>query len=412
MDPDVKDAALESLRCGLPPPDVEVLNAVTVGKESGIWNFWRERYLADYIAAGGSKVKFFTGKAGSGKTHALFLLLAEARQLGYMVVYADARQVRLNKFDSLYQAVLDGVDVEALVANYSRTLVESLGYPGGQVLPGQDFFAWAQAQGRAAQTLQREVQEKLDILYHDRKISHSFAMAFTQLCADYLGARRLAPEQKEVLTGWLKGCSLPAKVLKPLRIFTRIDRYNARPMMASFLHLLRLCGRPGLCAAFDSLEALLERGPAGRALYGRTARNEVYENLRQLVDDFAGLEGAFFVFAGRPELVHDEKGGFKSYEALWMRIQNEVSGSRPNKFADLLDQDALVKEFFTVERCLELQDRLNNIFTSCATLTREDFSCLTEAVSMFSPVRRVTEAIVDEAVAGTGGAGGEPGGKI
>lgn len=406
-----KEAALENLRRGLPPPDGEMLKAVTVGGEDGIWNFWREYYLADYVAAGGSKVKFFIGKAGAGKTHALLLLLAEARRMGYLTMYADARQVRLNKFDSLYQAVFDGVDVAGLVAGYAETVVESLGYPAGQIPAGQDFFTWAQEQGRAAETLRREVQEKLDALYHDRKINHNFAMAFTQLCADHLGVRRLAPEQKEILSDWLKGRPLPAKALKPLRIFARIDKYNARLMMASFLHLLRLCGRRGLCAAVDSLEALLERGPEGRALYGRAARNEVYESLRQLVDDFADFEGAFFVFAGRPELIHDEKSGLKSYEALWMRIQNEVSGARPNKFADLLDQDALVKEFFTVERCLELQDRLNNIFALAAALTREDFSSLLGAVSMFSPVRRVVEAIfgASEAAAGltAGTAAGE-----
>lgn len=35
---------------------------------------------------------------------------------------------------------------------------------------------------------------------------------------------------------------------------------------------------------------------------------EVYESLRQIMDDFAGFEGAFFIFAGRPDLIHDEKG--------------------------------------------------------------------------------------------------------
>jgi len=416
VEPQVKEAALESLRRGQPPLDAAALESITAGGEAGIWNFWRERYLADYIAAGGGKVKFLIGKPGSGKTHALLLLLAEARRTGYVTVYINARQARLNKFDSFYQAVLDGVDVAGLVAAYSGLVVQSLGYPGGWTSPEEDFFTRAQEQGRAAETLRREVQEKLDALYHDRKVNHNFAMAFTQLCADYLGARRLGPEQKEILTGWLKGSPVPAKALKPLRIFTRIDRYNARPMMASFLHLLRLCGRRGLCVAVDSLEALLERGPAGRALYGRTARNEVYESVRQLVDDFAGFEGAFFVFAGRPELIHDEKGGFKSYEALWMRIQSEVSGSRPNRFADLLDQDANVKEFFSVERCLELQDRLNHVFALGAALVREDFSCLVETVSIFSPVRRVVEAIVsavdDGAIAGGAAAGGEPDGEI
>lgn len=400
MEQAVKEEALESLRHARPPLAKEALEAITLGEQEGIWNFWREYYLEDYTAGGGSKVKFLTGKPGSGKTHALLLLLEEARRLGYIAVYIDAHQVPLNKFDSIYQAVLDVVDVESLVTGYCGAVVERLGYHPGQIPPGQNFFNWAQVQGRAADPLRRELQESLDALYQDRKVNHNFATAFTQLCAHYLGIRCLAPEQKNILTDWLKGRPLPVKLLKPLKIFTRVDKYNARHMMASLLYLLRLCGRRGMCVAVDSLEALLERGPAGRALYGKTARNEVYESLRQLVDDFAGFEGAFFVFAGRPELIHDEKGGFKSYEALWMRIQNEVTGSRPNKFADLFSQDALVKEFLTVGMCLELQDRFNTLFHLGSSLQREDFRYLVDTVSMLSPVRRVVDAIVNQQGAG------------
>ncbi|MDF9408343.1 ATP-binding protein [Pelotomaculum isophthalicicum JI] len=395
MEPAVREEALESLRRGNPPPDLQALEAITVGEREGIWNFWRDHYLNDYIACGGSKVKFLTGKPGSGKTHALLLMLEEARRLGYVTFFTSARRVRLNKFDSIYQTVLDTVDAETLVTAYCDRVIGNLGYQPGQLEPGQDFFSWAQAQGRAADSLRREIQEKLDELYRDRKINHNFAMAFTQLCAHHLGSRRLADEQKEILQEWLKGRPLPARALKPLKIFTRVDKYNARHMMASFLHLLRLCGHRGLCVAVDDLSALLERGPEGRMLYGRSARNEVYESLRQLVDDFAGFEGAFFVFAGRSELIYDEKGGFKSYEALWMRIQNEVSGARPNKFADLFNQDLLVKEFFTAETCLELQQRLNETFGLGSCIRQEDFHYLVESVSMLSPVRRAVEAIVN-----------------
>ncbi len=402
MEQSVREEALKSLRQGNPPPDLQVLKAITVGEQAGIWNSWRDYYLNDYIACGGSKVKFLTGKPGSGKTHALLLTLEEARRLGYVTLFANTRRLRLNKFDSLYQAVLDAVDVEDMVTAYCSALIGRLGYQADQLAPGQNFFSWAQERGRAADSLRREIQEELDTLYQNRKINHNFALAFTQLCAHNLGLRRLADGQDKILQEWLKSRPLPAKVLKPLKIFIRIDKYNARHMMASFLHLLRLCGRRGLFVAVDDLGALTERSPEGRALYGRAARNEVYESLRQLVDDFAGFEGAFFVFAGRTELIDDEKEGFKSYEALWMRIQNEVSGKRPNKFADLVNQDLIVKDFFTAETCLELQKRLNEALGPGSELLQDDFHCFLDNVSIFSPVRRVVEAIVSQFEAGGG----------
>jgi len=324
VDPAVKEGALERLRHGRPPLDQEVLDAITVGEQEGIWDFWRSHYLEDYIADSGSKVKFLIGKRGSGKTHALLLLLEVARQLGYVTVYADTQQVRLNKFDSIYQAVLEAVDLEVLVADYCGTLVESLGYHSGQIPSEQDFFNWACAQGRAADMLRREVQEKLDVLYHDRKINHNFATAFTQLCADYLGSRRLAPEQRNSLMDWLKGRPVPAKVLKPLKIFTRVDKYNARHMMASLLYLLRLCGRQGLCVAVDSLEALLERGPTGRALYGKSARNEVYRQFQRLPNP----DLVMYVY---PHLAGTDPvpiPGYTTVFPLYQRVQYAMPGER------------------------------------------------------------------------------------
>lgn len=34
-------------------------------------DFWKEKYLQEYIKDGGSKIKFITGREGSGKTYFL-----------------------------------------------------------------------------------------------------------------------------------------------------------------------------------------------------------------------------------------------------------------------------------------------------------------------------------------------------
>ena len=47
---------------------------------SFLTEFWQEKYLQEYIKNGGSKIKFVTGRQGSGKTHFLGLMTAAAKR--------------------------------------------------------------------------------------------------------------------------------------------------------------------------------------------------------------------------------------------------------------------------------------------------------------------------------------------
>lgn len=388
----LRDQALSRLREGLPPGDPELLEALTVGREAVV-GFWTSQYLEDYVPAGGSKVKFLVGKAGSGKTHALLLLRGAAVRLGYLAVLLDAHQVRLNRFETIYQAVLDSVDIAELVARYAAIVIEDLGYRAVEVPAGQDFVTWAkESEGRVPEILARDINKKLEPLLRDRRLNQNFAAAFMQLCTDHLGSRRLEPEQKETLLQWLQGRQVAARDLRRLQVFARIDRFNARPMLASLLDVARRCGYRGLFVGVDGLEALLQRGPEGRWIYGRAARNEVYESLRQLIDDIAGFAGAFFVFATRPEIIHD-RNGFEAYEALYMRIQNEISASRPNKFADLLNLDGVVREFFNTEAVAELERLMREVFGPPPEKVEVDWEAELEAVGMTSALRRAVMAL-------------------
>ena len=44
-----------------------------------------------------------------------------------------------------------------------------------------------------------------------------------------------------------------------------------------------------------------------------------------------------------------ESIGMKSYQALWLRIQNEVMSTRFNAFADIVDMDRYGEEHYTPE---------------------------------------------------------------
>ena len=69
MENDIK-SALTRLKKGHAPGNREILQEISVGSEF-IMDFWKENYLANYLAKGGSKIKFVTGRTGSGKSHFL-----------------------------------------------------------------------------------------------------------------------------------------------------------------------------------------------------------------------------------------------------------------------------------------------------------------------------------------------------
>lgn len=57
----------------------------------------------------------------------------------------------------------------------------------------------------------------------------------------------------------------------------------------------------------------------------------------------------------------DDSKGLKSYQALWMRIQNEIEGNRFNRFADIVDLDRLIDEVYTPESIMKMSTQLAQV---------------------------------------------------
>lgn len=70
MEGPVSDSADAPLSCG-----IEFLT-----------DFWKEKYLQEYIKNGGSKIKFITGRPCNGKTYFLGLMTSIATKENYKTV--------------------------------------------------------------------------------------------------------------------------------------------------------------------------------------------------------------------------------------------------------------------------------------------------------------------------------------
>ncbi len=144
----------------------------------------------------------------------------------------------------------------------------------------------------------------------------------------------------------------------------QVTKYNARHLLRSLCEVIRMSGMQGLVVEIDDLEILLNRGAGEAMRYTKTRRDDTYESIRQLIDDIDSMRYVMFVLCFDRELMDNENAGMKSYQALWLRIQNEVVSTRFNRFADILDMDRYGEEFYTPQVLAEMSGALASVMTN------------------------------------------------
>jgi hypothetical protein len=334
----VEEQDIEALLSGQPPPHPELLSAMTLGRDR-----WLDRvqthYLQNYILDGGSKVKVLVGGEGTGKTHLLRCILQDAQDLGYQTVSLSAREYRLNDLSSLYRAIVKQIDTEHLVRGLCCQVARKLGY--GQ-FDGTDSLLplLYEDRGLTRDLAIYEVEKNTGLVLRDVDLGSSFrAFAYRVINSRLIHGHEATTQ---VALRWLAGEKLEAHQKKTTLLYERLQKHNARYWFNSLLRLMNLAGIAGLVVAIDELEVMTERHPESRRfLYTANAIKDTCELFRQMIDDAELLDHCFLLLSGRREMVEDEKRGFKSYEALWMRLQ---SGFLPiekfNPLADIVDTDS------------------------------------------------------------------------
>ena len=336
--PEATPEDLVALREGKPPRSPSLLRYLEV-PAAGWSEFLRREYLTEFVAEGGMKLKLVVGTPGSGKSHLLSLAASVARDERYLVVELSAFGARLFPIDRLYGSIVKAVGQEWLEDAYARRVVGELGFEGAG-LPEHGYFldhAVSEGLGIAA-TLRRSLHEYVDALLRDSRLDSTFAMGLAQAVGHRLGVFHLQPAERDALWRWFTARKVTLGELKPLQIYERADRYSARDYLRSLSEFARLCGYRGLVVCIDDMETIAHRSPVtGQQRYTRAQRDEAYETVRQLIDDVDRWHSTLFLLAGRREFLEDEKAGISSYEALRLRLLQEVRAERFNPFADVVD---------------------------------------------------------------------------
>lgn len=330
-------------------------------------DFWQEKYLQEYIRDGGSKIKFITGRPGSGKTHFLKLMTAVADKENYKTAQFSAKDIWLHDFKDIYVEIFRQCDVMACLAAVSRKVVQQMGFEYEKIPEGMRFIDYLSQIDSVDAITKREIRTLLRKTFLDNPLmDNNFALACSMLTGSILGYPILEEQNKELLMAWLEGDrSIKLSQLRALDFYpSRITKYNARHMLRSLAELVRMGGHSGLFVTIDDMEILTSRSSLEAIHYTKVKREDTYESVRQLIDDIDSMKNIMFVYAFDRELLDNENAGIKSYQALWMRIQNEIVGERFNRFADMIDMDRLAMQEYTPEVIVAMSESIAGVQNS------------------------------------------------
>jgi hypothetical protein len=304
-------------------------------------NLIEREYLHDFIAAGGSAIKFVVvDSAKFDEVQQHIAELARGQEMPHLAV--DVASMRLHMMQDIFFALSRQVEWERTAQRFVEGLLaqQGLDWP----TPGEavSLDVVAEANGIDATILRRDLQRWLTKeLMRDTRMAQDFRAALTQLCM-----QRFEPPSDEaagnraILIEWLRGETRTLGALRKLQISGRIGRHNARAMLRSLCRWLRLCGHAGLCVSLDIRDLTRPRpGSAGsRVRYTPTAVMDAYEVLRQLVDDADHMEGLLLVVTADEAFVDgDPRRSIEAYVALKMRIYDDVRArGRDNPLAPLV----------------------------------------------------------------------------
>ena len=328
------------LRAGSAPGQLELIRDMTLGTD--VWlDPFTTHCLDTYIPAGGCKFKLLVGEEGSGKSHCLRAIEDRASQRGYVTLWMAARAAgsKLCDVASLYRLITENLDRESLSRGLASAVGAALGY-GPSLYDGRSaLLPYVIEEGFDAPDAMREIRITTARMLRQADLSASFFTCANTLLRD----RLLQTDARAVQLAWkwLSGEKLDPKERRESGLFEVLNRTTARRWLDGLLKLVVLGGQKGIILLIDDLDVLHERNPeTGRFLYTPSSNKDTFELFRQLIDDADVLRHFLIVVAGRRSLIEDDRRGFKSYEALWMRLQTGlVPGNRFNPLSDIVDMD-------------------------------------------------------------------------
>ncbi|OGP85042.1 MAG: hypothetical protein A2V87_09120 [Deltaproteobacteria bacterium RBG_16_58_17] len=293
----------------------------------------RREYLQNFIKHGGAAVKFVVPMEDIDHNQLVNLLRKTSEEENYLFSSVNAVSTKIHMIDKLFHEIARQIDWDEL----SHTFVETIFTQNGYKLPirREDFNLQHIAATNNIEEilLRKEVQTWLGTgIFRDYEMSQEFRIAMIRLCLDQLDTSGPTLFLSNAVKEWLQGELRLISTLKEALIFQKIARHNARHMLFSLTHWLRVNGKNGLLLVLDItryLSSTRSRDPDDGFFYSIPAVLDAYEVLRQFIDGTDEMEGCLIVVLASKEFLDpDDRRGLNRYDALKLRITDEVRDKR------------------------------------------------------------------------------------
>jgi hypothetical protein len=291
-----------------------------------------DEYLRDYVAGGGAAVKFVISPDDSSASAFITGFGDGARDAGYVVGSVDAAETRVHLLEQVFFDVARQVDWDGLAAVSTAAATAAAGYPAPP--DGKLTLDHLASHHRVdPRELKREIDRQLQAqVYRDYAMVAEFRTAMLRLCQAQLQSGQVADAEHAAVLDWLRGDLRQISALRSALIFRRIGRHNARQLLFSLAHWASVNGHSGLALLLDIRRLGFARRPSPEERHGhyytKAALLDGYEVLRQLVDNTDEMANLAVAVVASPAFLTDPARGLDAYQALKLRIFDEVRDAR------------------------------------------------------------------------------------
>ena len=196
MSEQISERERELLAQGKAPGRGAALREVNTGLDS-LTDFLRKHYLQTYLREGGSKIKFISGRTGSGKTHLAQCLLDDAEAEGYLTVSFSAREVWLHDFREVYLEILRQCDIERVLAGCAAQIVREMGFDPAAIGEGKTLLDYLAEQGEGDALSRGEIRSALRRYFTRNPLLYN---GFAACCSLLLSHPKRAPAAETTAT--------------------------------------------------------------------------------------------------------------------------------------------------------------------------------------------------------------------